>query len=369
MFALGRRWGLRAASVLSLFAAPLFVVSPRGAGAATPGPIMVAGIDAEDGGPGGHGPETVYQNIVNGLLSNVSSGGSGILVVGGGKDLSDDVSTFWATIGTAIGQPITFVNGAANISSQSFAGFALIVVSSSEVETPSGGLTDDENAALTAREFGIATHVNGGGGLLVLTQAGLLTPYAFLAGIGAITSDMIMSGPDDDIDVTAAGTAAGLTDELDVCCWHEQYLTFPSFLQPLAFYAGSTEVAAIGGSSVVLPSGLTLAPDTQTVTAGQNCVVTATVLRGGQPIANQSVTFSVTSGPHAGVSATSVTDGSGNAQFSYPTSVLGNDLITASTAVGNDVLADTANCVIVAPLPSTNPVPVVPVTVTPTFAG
>lgn len=38
------------------------------------------GIDAEDGGPGGHGPITTYEDVVNSILSNVTNGGSGILV-------------------------------------------------------------------------------------------------------------------------------------------------------------------------------------------------------------------------------------------------------------------------------------------------
>lgn len=355
--------------VLALLAAPLVFVGMPGAGAATPGPVMVAGIDAEDGGPGGHGPITVYQNIVSGLLSNVSNGGSGILVIGGGKDPSDNVTTFWTTIGTALGRTVTFVNGETNIGSQSFAGFAMIAVSSSEFETSGGGLTDAENTALTGRSFGIAAHVNGGGALLVFSQSGLTAPYAFLAGLGAITSASISVGSDDDIDVTPAGTAAGLTDELDVCCWHDQYTAYPSFLQPLAFYAGSTEVAALGGSSVALPSGLTLTPETQNVNIGQSCTVTATVLRAGQPVPDQTVTFLVTSGPHAGATAMIATDASGNAVFSYPTTATGTDTISASTTIGVDVLTDTSTCTIASPAPPPTTGPANPVVALPAFTG
>jgi uncharacterized protein YjdB len=331
---------------------------------------MLLGIDAEDGGPGGHGPITVYQTIVSNLLAQVSNGHSGILVIGGGKDPSDDVTTFWDTIGTAIGRSVTYVNGTSNISSQSFAGFALIVVSSSESETSSGGLTDAENTALTARDISIASHVNGGGALMVFTQMGITSPYGFLAGIGAITSSDIGSGDDENIDVNAAGTAAGLSDELDVCCWHEQYLSFPSFLQPLATYAGSSEIAAIGGASVSVPSGLTLAPETQSVNIGQMCTVTATVLRAGQPVTNQSVTFLVTSGPHTGATATVATDGSGNAVFSYPTTATGTDTISASTTIGADVLTDTSTCTINNPAPPpTPPPPAHPVVAVPSFTG
>ncbi len=361
---------LLAAVLLVVLALPVAVTGATSpASAAVAGPVIVAGIDAEDGGPGGHGPITVYQTITSNLLAQVTNGATGILVIGGGKDPSDDVTTFWNTIGTALGRTVTHVNGAANISAQSFAGFALIVVSSSEFETSSGGLTDAESDALAGRDVGIANHVNGGGALLVFTQNELSQPYAFLASLGSITADHIMTGSDSDIDVTAEGAAAGLSDDLDVCCWHHQYTSYPSFLQPLAFYAGSTEVAALGGSSVVLPSGLTLTPETQTVTVGQSCSVTATVLRSGQPVPNQMVTFLVTAGPHAGATATVATDASGNAVFSYPTSAAGTDTISATTTIGADVLTATGTCTVTAPAPTAPAAPAAPVLAVPTFTG
>src|SRR5215207_9969423 len=39
--------------------------------AAVGGPVVIMGIDAEDGGPGAHGPITVYEDIVNSVLANV----------------------------------------------------------------------------------------------------------------------------------------------------------------------------------------------------------------------------------------------------------------------------------------------------------
>ncbi|MFK4998901.1 hypothetical protein ACI2OX_21215 [Bacillus sp. N9] len=51
------------------------------------GPLILMGIDAEDGGVNGHGPIANYIQVVNSILSNVSNGGSGILVIGGGKVL------------------------------------------------------------------------------------------------------------------------------------------------------------------------------------------------------------------------------------------------------------------------------------------
>ena len=79
-----------AVALLTVFGAP--------ARAATGGPVVLMGIDAEDGGPGGHGPNSIYQDVVNNTLSQATNGGSGILVVGGGKDPSDNVTQFWNAI-------------------------------------------------------------------------------------------------------------------------------------------------------------------------------------------------------------------------------------------------------------------------------
>ena len=223
---------------------------------ASGGPVVIMGIDAEDGGPGGHGPIASYISVANSILANVTNGGTGMLVIGGGKSPSDDVTTFWDAVGTGStnGAVPTYVNGAANIATQSFAGFKMIGVVSGNSDTPGGGLTAAENDALTTRQADIATFVNTGGGLLVFSQGflgGASAPYGFLGAIGSFT--FTTSGSYSDINPTADGTAIGVTDALDVCCWHDTYLTYPSFLVPLAFPVGvTTEVAALGGVSVFI---------------------------------------------------------------------------------------------------------------------
>lgn len=104
------------------------------------GPVVLMGIDAEDEGVNGHGPITSYEQVVNSILSSVTNGGSGILVIGCGKSATDDVTKFWNQIATDTGNTVTCVNEASNIASQSFAGFAMIGVVSNSPETPSGGL-------------------------------------------------------------------------------------------------------------------------------------------------------------------------------------------------------------------------------------
>lgn len=217
------------------------------------GPLVLMGIDAEDGGPGGHGPISVYEDVVagvSGILSKVTNGGSGILVIGGGKAPGDDVTDFWNQIATDTGEAVTFVNGAAAIAAQPFAGFAMIAIASNSPETFSGGLTQAENDALAGRQADIATFVNGGGGLLGLSQNSMTNPYAYLADVGAFTFNFPPLY--DDITPTAEGLAIGITDALDVCCWHDEYITFPSFLKVLATNVDTGNPAAIGGEEVTI---------------------------------------------------------------------------------------------------------------------
>lgn len=240
--------------------------SAPGASAAAGGPVLLLGIDAEDGGPGGHGPIATYETMLTNVFTNVNNGGTGVLVLG--ADPNSDITDFWDTIATDTGRTVTYADGAAAIGSASFAGVGVVVISSSSDETPSGGIDDTENDALTGRSADIAAHVNAGGGLIVLNQNGLTSPFAFFGSLGSVTIDDIAVGQDDDIDVTPTGTAAGLSDALDVCCWHQQFLTWPGYLVPLATYVGSTEVSALGGASVIIgpvePPRLTLDPSATT---------------------------------------------------------------------------------------------------------
>lgn len=220
---------------------------------ASGGPVVIMGIDAEDGGIGGHGPIANYISVANSILANATNGGTGMLVIGGGKSPTDDVTEFWDAIAAGTSTPVTYVNGAANIATQSFAAFKMIGVASGDDDTGSGGLTGAENTALTGRQADVATFVNTGGGLLVFSQGfnDPTTPYGFLGAIGSFT--FTTGGSYSNIDPTADGIAVGVTDALDVSAWHDTYLTYPSFLVPLAFPSGvTTAAAAIGGLSVFI---------------------------------------------------------------------------------------------------------------------
>ena len=239
----------------SLVAAAFSLALSTGAWA---GPVLLMGIDAEDGGPGGHGPIGVYDDVINNslnsVMNNVTNLGSGILVIGGGKNAFDNVSSFW----DALTPSVSYVNGAASIGGISFAGYAAIAVVSDFLNTPSGGLTNAENDALSTRNVDIANFVNSGGGLIGFSSTALTNPYGYLGGLGAFSSTTVFES---DITPTLDGTAIGITNAMDVCCWHDSYTSYPSWLSVLATY-NNGGAAALGGANVTIvpvPEPATLA--------------------------------------------------------------------------------------------------------------
>ena len=84
--------------------------------------------------------------------------------------------------------------------------------------------------------------------------------------------------------------------------------------------------------ALVLPANLTLSPATATNPVGTNHTVTANATSvANTPVAGATVTFTVTAGPNTGQSGTDVTDGAGNAEFTYTSNgVAGTDTISAS---------------------------------------
>lgn len=318
-----------------------------GASAAQAGPITLMGVDAEDGGPNGHGPNTVYQNVVNnGVLANVTNGATGILVIGGGKAPGDNVTAFWNAIDAATPGTVTYVNGAGNIGSQSLAGFAMIAVASSVSQTPSGGLTQSESTALNGRQADIANFVNAGGGLMGLSQTGLSAPYAYLPDADQFTFNFPSQYAD--IEPTTDGSAVGITNQLDICCWHDEIITFPSFLKVLARNVATGRPAAVGGAQVIVPTDVTLDPPSATNPVGTTHTVTATITRQGVPQAGVLVTFAV-SGANAGATGTCAPPGcttgaDGKVSFTYTGTNAGTDTITASfTNAQNQVVTGTAS--------------------------
>ena len=105
------------------------------------------------------------------------------------------------------------------------------------------------------------------------------------------------------------------------------------------------DLVIVGPSAAPPPAAasLTLAPASATAGVGTPHSLTATVkAANGKPVSDAAVTFSVTSGPHAGLTQQVKTDTDGEATLTYIGDALGTDSIQASTAaLQSDVVTTT----------------------------
>lgn len=368
------RWlaaGLLAAVLASILAlvAPN-VVSP--AGAQGSGAVVIMGIDAEEGGPDGHGPITSYEQIVTRVMGSVTNGNTGIAVVGGGA--GTNVEQFWDKISSDLGIPVTYFVSPQEVTDADFADFAIVVISSSVFETFSGGIDDDVNDVLTAKAFELVDLVNAGGGLIGFSQSGLTTQYAYMGDFGTFEGQGVPQFSD--ITPTPEGEAIGITDAaFDICCWHDEFTAWPSFLQVLATNTGSGEAVALGGFDVAIPTGCVLEPQALSIAVGDTYTATARATESGAPSVDIPVVFEVTDGPNAGLVGNAQTDANGAATFSYTSTATGVDTVAAAFT---DSQGRVRNCNLVTvewvPAPTTTTVaPAAPVAraarATPAFTG
>jgi len=92
------------------------------------------------------------------------------------------------------------------------------------------------------------------------------------------------------------------------------------------------------GAPGVKTGTLTLSPAKTTQLVGQQVTETATLLDGGgNGLANATVTFTVTSGPNAGQSGSTVTDNTGQASFTYTDTAADTDIVVASVTTAYTV--------------------------------
>ncbi|HYI15235.1 MAG TPA: PKD domain-containing protein, partial [Thermomicrobiales bacterium] len=221
----------------------------------------------------------------------------------------------------------------------------------------------------------LAAHAAKGGGEMInrsiqfaMAQPGktgiviLLGGYFFQAGANTVVPVLEVLRPGefrvqgagcyDPAHFTASHPAfSGLTDANLTgwaCSVHETFNVIPSdFVVITAALGIGTYVNTDGsiGQPHIVASGtnitpitrITLAPASATNDPGQPQSMTATVKNGTIATPNTTVTFTVTSGPHTGVTGTAITNASGVAIFSYTGSQSGVDEIVASFVDGTAV--------------------------------
>ena len=139
-----------------------------------------------------------------------------------------------------------------------------------------------------------------------------------------INNDLTDGGPFVDTEMDGLTTVFVATAQLTPNVQHHMKLAIAD--------AGDLKLDSnvfIEGSS--LKSVSSLVPISATNTVGQTHTVTATfVFDTGQPLSGQTVTFTITAGPNAGLTGTAVTDSLGVATWSYSSSSPGTDTIIAT---------------------------------------
>jgi len=92
----------------------------------------------------------------------------------------------------------------------------------------------------------------------------------------------------------------------------------------------------LGSTSAVVGEGILLSPDTAVNELNTPHTVTAKVQDdNGEPVEGKEVTFTIVSGPHAGLTDTDTTDSNGEATFTYTGTTAGTDTIEASFVDSN----------------------------------
>ena len=146
----------------------------------------------------------------------------------------------------------------------------------------------------------IGDFVNNGGDLFGFNSRNYSTSapaYGYLGGFGTFTFNTNIEYQN--IVPTPAGEAIGITNALDVCCWHDEFVTFPAFLTELAKNANAPQRAAALGNLNVVVSGIQLAPVSSSGLINSQYSLTATITEGNAPApAGRPVTFRKVTGPN-----------------------------------------------------------------------
>lgn len=223
---------------------------------------MLVGLPAEDGGPGGHGPLSVYVSIVESILDAVTNDGDlGILVVGGDWEHPNTVNRFWDAIASETDTELNDAIRPGDLSELDVYDWEMVAIVTADdnlVQTgpedvpPGEGITDAKNDELIAAADRLAAFVNDGGGLFVSSQSGLTNPWGFMERFGEFST--ITGLEYDSISPTPAGEGFGITTDLNVCCWHDAFSDWPEPLDVLAWRSGceGLQAAALGSPSAVL---------------------------------------------------------------------------------------------------------------------
>ena len=193
----------------------------------------------------------------------------------------------------------------------------------------------DMEAVLTANAEKIADFVNSGGGIFASWHA-----FGWLKSL-IPTAQFLNGGSGTGPNVTADGISEfGLSNSDVAAPWHGQFKDY-GVLKTLATLSvgGTTQVAIVGGASIVLPTSFQLAATPSDPIAGDTVTITASAKKSdGTPEVGLSISMAITAGPDTGTTlTTATTDSSGVATFTHTTNSVGTNTYTASATISGKV--------------------------------
>lgn len=257
------------------------------------------------------------------ILSAAPAAASGIGVSIGYADSlhagPENFPTPWA------GSPNTIYEGCLPVTACQFDAGAVRIVNNT------GAPVTVNSVAVTVASCtftGWAPAVVPNGSQLIITQTAPV-PTEACAGPGQLDSsdqgtlaNCVANTVHPTVDITIDGTTTSYTDT-------GQVLNTGGLDRAICIGNESTQWTPIG-QAPCRGALLSLAPASQTHAVGTTATVRATFTNScGQPLQNVSVTFTVQSGPNAGLTGTATTDANGAATFSYSSVLTGKDTLIA----------------------------------------
>ncbi|MBR9976723.1 MAG: T9SS type A sorting domain-containing protein [Bacteroidetes bacterium] len=242
-----------------LLTCSLGMVSPHSA-FSQGGPVLVMGIDAEEGGANGHGPLTAYRSIVDGLLAHTSNNATTDVLVVGVKS-GGPVLNFWWNL-TNLTPVISrqFIQGS-QINTVDFNDYKLVVVVT-DFQNVLSGLTAAENFYLRNRADDLRAFINCGGGVLGFTgpmNSTYSNWYDYLDFPGLGQTAFSYQGNYTNIAISNPGASAFNSDVVTGfsalvsapnAIFHNTYSSFPPALSTVLVRSSDNTTAAFGAPNV-----------------------------------------------------------------------------------------------------------------------
>lgn len=237
------------------------------------GPVIISGLDTEYGvriwpigGSILHGTALMWRDVIQtGIIANldpVHASRTQILVIGGGKNVNDEMTKFWDLIAFNLvpSKTVVYSNSiTADIPSISFSPFAMIAICNTADGLGKLTLAELNQISTPARQADIAAFVNSGGGLFASSCNIGTPPYGYM-NIGTPPLVSVPGGGSNSIPTALGGLGIGGMGIPPISGpYHNTFTQWPSFLSVLSnlppdgLPGSELRPCILGGKCVTIP--------------------------------------------------------------------------------------------------------------------